>query len=260
MTGLVALLLAAWPQADAPLVAPALPPFTLSRRLKVVIDAGHGVTGNDGNTGCFCQQEKDATLDTARLLAEALTDTGLFQVRLARTGDGPSYPARLEKAEAFSADAVISLHTDARGYATAWRPYGDERACFHNESEPGFAVLYSEDGDAAMVSRRARLARALSARLQGAGFQGYDGIDYGGLYRPDGEEGGVFVDLRPKAKSVYFLRGSQKVPVVIVETHHALDRAEVLRWAEQRTHEVFASAVARALLDVAEAQHVAWLR
>jgi N-acetylmuramoyl-L-alanine amidase len=259
VTALVALVLAAWPRPDAPLTAPELPPFTLSRRLKVVIDAGHGVGENHGNTGCFCQLEQDATLDTARLLADALRDTGFFQVKLARADTGPSYPARLEQAERFEADAVISLHTDARGEAFPWRPYSDEQVCYRNPAEPGFAVLYSEDGDEAMVARRARLGRSLSARLAGAGFLAYDGVNYGGLYRRD-EADGVFIDKRPRATSVYFLRGSAKVPVVIIETHHALDAQEVLRWTEQRTHEVFARAVARALLDLAEAQHVAWLR
>lgn len=44
------------------------------------------------------------------------------------------------------------------------------------------------------------------------------------------------------------LRGPQ-IPSVIIETHQSLDREEVLRWREDRTHDAFAAAVAQGLID-----------
>ena len=41
-------------------------------------------------------------------------------------------------------------------------------------------------------------------------------------------------------------------PVIIVETHHALDPTEVARWHEDATHDAFAAAIASAALKVIE--------
>lgn len=248
MTPLLLVLLTAWPEKNALVLPPPLPEVRTGRKLRVAVDAGHGVGDNHGNTGCYGQAEEEANLDTALALARHLEATGRFEVRLLRRARGPGYGARIAQAEAFAADAVVSLHTDSRGYPVGWRPWGDERVFALNRDVPGFAVLLSEDGAPPIVRARQKLARALSRRLRQAGFLDYDGQDYGTLYNPD-EEAGVWVDKRPRKEAVYFLRASAQVPVVIVETHHALDDREVLRWLEPATHQAFAGAVAAALLD-----------
>ncbi len=241
--------LGAWPLPDAGVTAPGLPAAPTAK-LKVVVDAGHGAKGNTGNSGVHCQWEADFTLHAARQLAKALEATGRFEVRLSRDGDAPSYDARLEQAAAWKADAVVSLHSDARGEAYGWKVAADGGVCFRNDDEPGYSVLWSEDGAKDAVAARERLGRALSRRLAQAGFLAYHGYNYGGLYRADAVAGG-WVDLRPRKKSVYFLRAA-KVPTVIVETHHALDAREVARWEEPATAEAFAAAVAAGVLDAAQ--------
>lgn len=100
---------------------------------------------------------------------------------------------------------------------------------------------------------RARLGRAVGQRLRDAGFHAYEGTDCGGLYRQDEAEPSGWIDTRPMKKRVYFLRGST-IPTVIVETHHALDPEEVARWAETKTVDAFALAIAGAVLDFAAPQ------
>lgn len=241
------LVLAAWPAADAKLTVLPLPPAATAK-LKVLVDAGHGAPGNTGNVGCHCQAEADFTLRVARHLAKALAATGRFEVRLARDGDAPSYDQRLAKAAAWKADAVVSLHSDARGEAVVSSSAPDGGLCYRNDSAPGFSVLWSDEGPRTLVAPRERLGRALSHRLHEAGFPEYSGVDYGGLYRVDTVEPGGWVDIKPPGKRVYFLRKAT-APTVIVETHHALDVAEVARWDEPATLEAFAAAVAAGVLD-----------
>jgi N-acetylmuramoyl-L-alanine amidase len=244
---LLLLLLAAWP-APTKLTPPALPALAPhAKRLKVVIDAGHGAPGNDGNHGCACQLESAFTLSAAHRLAEALRTTGRFEVLETRVGDArPTYQARIAQAVAFAPDAIVSLHSDARGTPEYFAR--DAGACRTRTDSPGVTVLWSGEGSAATVAARARLGRALSRRLGETGFPRYDGRDYAGLYTTDPEVPGCFVDARPEGKRVYFLRATE-VPTVIIETHHALDPEEVARWAEPSTHEAFARAVAAGLLD-----------
>jgi N-acetylmuramoyl-L-alanine amidase len=165
--------------------------------------------------------------------------------------EGSRYQARIAALEAFAPHLVVSLHTDARADAVPGRLAADGQVCWENRSDPGFSVLWSDEGGDAITARRASWGRAVSRRLREAGFTAYSGEDYGSLYRAD-EEPACFVDARPPRQRVYFLRATTMAPVIIVETHHALDPLEVARWHDAETHEAFAAAVARAALDVVE--------
>ncbi len=241
---LLALLLAAWPSDDAKLHVLPLP-ATPVRKVRVFIDAGHGAPGNEGNHGCFCQAEQEHTLRVSEHLAFVLADTGHFEVKRSRTIDFPRYQARIAAAEAWRADVIISLHSDARGDASEF-PQGDGGTCWRNPDAPGFAVLSNDEGLA--FPARERLGRAVGERLRQAGFFTYSGVDYGDLYRQDEVEPSGWIDRRPMKKRVYFLRAS-RIPTVIIETHHALDVREVARWDELATLDAFAVAVGAAVLD-----------
>jgi N-acetylmuramoyl-L-alanine amidase len=180
-------------------------------------------------------------------LAFVLAQLGPFEVKLSRKdAAGKKYQARIAEAEAWGADAIVSVHSDVRGEAWAWGST-DTETCWRNDQAPGYAVLWSEDGEAETVARREKLGRAMARQLNAAGFRAYSGEDYGSLYKPDAEQLG-WVDLRPRKKSVYFLRAS-RIPTVIVETHHALDPAEVTRWEKLETVDAFALAVGNAVVE-----------
>ena len=244
MSLLLSLLLTAWPADDARLTAPALPSQP-GRKVRVFVDAGHGAPGNEGNHGCACQLEQDHTLKVAQHLAFVLAATGRFEVALSRLpGEAPPYRPRIAAAEAFKADVIISLHSDARGEATP--SFQDAGVCWLNPNAPGFSVLWNEEGPA--FPRREKLGRAVGVRLREAGFLAYSGVDYASLYRQDEGEPSGWIDQRPMKKRVFFLRGST-IPTVIIETHHALDEREVARWDELATVDAFAFAVGTAVLD-----------
>ena len=237
-----------WPRAHAPLTMPVFPDAKPARRWRILIDAGHGVKGNDGNTGLHCQRERDVTRELAFGLATRLSLLGPFEVRLSRDGEEePTYQQRKAQAEAWPADAVVSLHTDVRGTAT---PYTSDGQClsYRNDHAPGFSVLWSAEGTEALNLKRQRLADSLTDALAAAGFKAYDGADYVGLYDNEPEHVGCFINRVNHGKRIWFLR-SLEVPTVIIETHHALDFEEVERWREMRTRNVFAHAVAKGLLD-----------
>jgi N-acetylmuramoyl-L-alanine amidase len=233
-----------WPAAGAPLKAlPVEVPRGFGRK-RVFIDAGHGALDNPGVQSVTCEQEMDFTLRTAEDLAQRLEATGHFKVRLSRkAGEAVSYPRRLKDAAAFGADAILSLHADARGMARAWE-VTPGLVCWRNDETPGFSILYSDRGDAALNAARQSLARAMARRMALVGLGPYDGVDYPGLYLDDPEQPGAFIDRR----FLYVLR-KPDVPSVIVETHHFLDLEEAARWKEPRTLEAFAAAVAGALVD-----------
>lgn len=236
-----------WPHPGAPLTAPELSFSRRGRKLRLFLDAGHGAPGNPGNTSCACEQEQDFTLRVAKELARRLEATGRFKVRLSRDGEAKvRYPARVDEAEAWNADVFVSLHSDARGQALL-APTREGRACPRNDAEPGFSVLWSDEGDRVLIHRRQALAQALARRMWAAGFTPYDGVNYVGLYDGDPQPG-VYVDRRPFDKRVFVLR-RPKMPSVIIETHHALDFEEAARWREDRTLDVFAAVVADALVE-----------
>lgn len=215
---------------------------------RIYLDPGHGVGENRGNCSVTCEDEQDFTMRVAQDLAARLEATGHFVVRLSRKpAEEVSYKERLRAAEAWRADAFVSLHSDARGMATAWRE-SNGRWCYRNDATPGFSVLWSDEGPQALCERRRALAAAVARRMEVAGFLPYDGVDYPGLYDGDPEHAGVFVDRHEPRKRIFFLR-KPKLPSIIIETHHALDFEEAARWHEPRTLEVFGATVAAGLVD-----------
>lgn len=234
-----------WPSPGAPLspIDVVVPEGFGTRR--IVVDAGHGAPNNGGNTSCGGEREQDVTLRHARGLAERLAKVGAFDVRLARDGALVPYADRLSAANAWKADAFLSLHTDARAGEVAFQQAGH----WCTDGADGLAVLWSDEGAAGLVGARQALARAITRRSAQTGLLPYGGADYGGLYEPDAEALGAFLDRHEARRRIMVLRRSQ-VPTVIIETHNALDPDEPARWEESATQDAFASAVAAALIDV----------
>jgi N-acetylmuramoyl-L-alanine amidase len=237
---------AAWPAAAAPLAVLPPPPTDEARRLTLVLDPGHGVATNSGNESCLCIEEQDHNLRVARHLAASLASQGLHSAHLSRDDhNGPGYQARIEAATARGADALISLHSDVRGAASEWSPREGLR-CDWNDANPGFSVLYSDEGEPGLVAARLALARAIATHLELAGFLAYDGHEYHDLYQRDAAQPGVFLDRHAPNQRIRMLR-RPTVPSVIIETHHARDRREEPRWREEATLRAFDAAVIAAL-------------
>ncbi|WP_224240892.1 N-acetylmuramoyl-L-alanine amidase family protein [Hyalangium gracile] len=237
-----------WPAPGAPLKVQPLQAPKDFRKKRIYLDAGHGYRGNRGNSSVTCEDEADFTLRVAEELARRLEATGRFRVRLShKAGQDVAYRARIADAEAWKADAFVSLHSDARGMATWWEG-APGRQCLRQDATPGFSVLWADDTSEPMKVRRVTLARALARNMAQAGFLPYDGVDYVNLYAGDPEHPGVFVDRHEQGQRIMMLR-RPKVPSVIIETHHALDFEEAARWKEARTLESFSAAVAQGLVD-----------
>lgn len=168
-----------WPAEGAPLtVLDVRVPDDFEVR-QVYIDAGHGLAGNPGAVGAYCQQEQDFNLAAAQELADRLSRLGAFEVRVSRDDNqGPGYNERLREANAW-ADVLLSLHFDARMAAEAdtWSPEEGQN-CRYNEGEHGFSVLYSDEGSEELQKLRRELAIDLSRNLVAAGFPPYLGRDY----------------------------------------------------------------------------------
>jgi N-acetylmuramoyl-L-alanine amidase len=238
-----------WPGEGATLTPPAATFREGSGVLRVMIDPGHGAPNNHGNTSSFCVEEQDAMLDVAGGLADRLEETGHVAARLARDpGRLVEYPARLEEAAAWGADAFVSLHSDVRGRIERWSP-APGRDCPFAVDAPGFAVLYSDEGDPALTARRAALARAVARRMGEAGFLPYAGAAYVGIYAADEQAPGAFVDRHAAEQRIFVLRRAA-MPSILIETHNALDPREATRWTEPETLDAFAAALAAALGDV----------
>ncbi|MGK3996820.1 N-acetylmuramoyl-L-alanine amidase [Sorangium sp. So ce1024] len=237
-----------WPFPGARVVAPAavFPPDFGVRR--IYLDAGHGAPGNTGNLSCFCVEEQEFTLSAAHALAERLNATGRFEARVGRTAARPlPYRERVEDAARWRAEAFVSLHSDVRGRIETWAP-APGLTCPVNLAAPGFAVLWSDEGEPALCARRLALARAFARRMAEAGLLPYRGAAYSGLYEPDSAQAGVFVDRHPPGERIFVLR-RPTMPSVLIETHHALDAREAARWTEPATLDAFAAATAAALAD-----------
>ncbi len=240
----------AWPAPAAPLQHIPLLRVASHSRMRVFIDAGHGAPGNEGALSAWCEREQDFTARVAEDLKRRLERTGAFEVRLSRAGpQRVRYVERVRAAEAFRAEAIVSLHFDARGEARVWRPRPDsDQVCLRSEDSAGFSVLWSDEApDLHIRRRRHRLASHIAEHLTKAGFLPYHGLDYLGLYEGDVQVPGLFVDRQAPGKRVFLLR-RPAIPSVIVETHHGLDVEETLRWREARTLEAFAAALGAALL------------
>lgn len=211
---------------------------------RVYIDAGHGAAGNPGNESAFCVDEQDFTLSLARDLAGRLAATGHFEVRTSRLpGQVVAYRARVAEAATWSAEAFISLHSDARAEAAAWTRVAG-RPCYANEGHGGFSVLWSDEG--ALAESRRHLASSLATHLAAEGFPAYLGADYTGLYEMSAP--GVFVDRHVDAKRILVLR-RPVMASVIIETHNARDIEETRRWERLDTRVAFAEAVGGALVE-----------
>jgi N-acetylmuramoyl-L-alanine amidase len=214
--------------------------------LRVFIDAGHGTDSNRGTHLQSGEWEDEATLRIGRVLAEELGRQRGFSPRLSRTTTpGPSYEARKTAATAWAADALISLHVDARVFAP-----DDGRVCPSGEKTKGFLVIYSDWGDAALVRGRRRLARLVARSLQAAGFPAYDGRPCLRGYVPDGRPG-VLIERR-----VLFILRRPAMPSIIVETHDGEDAAEVEAWRLPDTVNTFAKAMRAALVAYAAGKGV----
>lgn len=240
--------LPAWPAPGAPLKKLAVTSPAGFRKKRIYLDAGHGAVGNTGNQSVTCEDEQDFTLRVALDLKKRLEATGLFTVKLSRGAPGQrvAYPGRVTAAEAWRADAFISLHSDSRGEARAWQAIPG-RQCLRQDATPGYSVLWSDESAEPLKSRRVSLARALARRMSDAGFLAYNGVDYTGLYDGDAVPG-VFVDRHVPGQRVMVLR-RPRIPSVIIETHHALDFEEAERWKEERTLDAFGAAVALGLVE-----------
>jgi N-acetylmuramoyl-L-alanine amidase len=217
-------------------------------RRRVLVDPGHGALGNTGNRSASCEPEQDYTLALGRELASALERTGHFEARLSREdAQAVEYGSRVALAAEWRAEAFVSLHSDVRGRASSSGAGGAE-SCPQAAEEPGFAVLWSDEGNPELVAARLVLARAVALRLQDLGLVAYDGAGYREHYEPDPATAGVFVDRHAAAQRIFVLR-STKMPAILIETHNALFPEEGARWHEAQTREAFYSAVAAGLID-----------
>lgn len=215
---------------------------------RIYVDAGHGAEGNPGNTSSFCVDEQDFTLDVSRKLASYLERTGHFEVELSRKpGELTNYHRRVDEAEAWKADAFISIHSDVRGDPEKWAPEPGLE-CLRTHDAPGFSVLWSDEGSDELNAARLGLARHIAAQMAEAGFPKYGGREYEGLYEADSEQDSVFVDRHEMDKRIFVLR-RPTMASVIVETHNALDSREAERWEEPETREAFHAAMAASLIE-----------
>ena len=125
-------------------------------KIRIYIDQGHNPTSyhNTGASGNGLY-EQDVTFLIGTLLAELLRADGRFEIQLSRpnksvvlgTDNASSIMARVEGAEAFNADYLISLHTNS----------------FTQESANGIEVYVEEKGSEAYAFGEALLNGLLDA-------------------------------------------------------------------------------------------------
>jgi N-acetylmuramoyl-L-alanine amidase len=237
-----------WP-GPAAVLSP--PPFAAPEGFgvrRVYIDAGHGARDNRGAVSSYCVDEQDFTLAAALAVAARLEATGHFEARLSRDGSRlVEYRDRIAEAAAWGAEAFVSIHSDVRGRFEMWSP-SPGLSCRRSLAAPGFSVLWSDEGDAALAERRVDLARRAARRMRETGFPPYTGAEYTGLYEADAAEPGVFVDRHAPDQRIFILRRTT-MPAILIETHHALDPREAARWNEPGTLDAFSAALAAALVD-----------
>ncbi len=220
-----------------------------SRPVVVYLDAGHGAADNPGNTGTFCGAEQDFTRELALDVIAYLEEIRQLVVIPSRTGGKPiSYSDRIAEARREKADVFVSLHSDIRGtHRDEWSPNAG-LSCKRSFDAPGFSVLYADEGDNTLVTKRLSLAHAISESMIDVGFVPYEGAEYRDLYEGTPASEGVFVDRHAPDKRIYVLRRTT-MPAVIVETHNALDPREAIAWQEPIVRRAFALALGRAVLN-----------
>ena len=234
---------ARWPEAGVVLRALAPLPSP-SRRLRIIVDAGHGAPGNSGNTSVRCEAEQDFTRRVQDEVVARLARATELEVRAGRPDAALlDYGTRIAAFDEWPADAVVSLHSDARaGDGVTVDP---TTGCLSASGAAGFSVLYSDEGSPSLAAARKRLALEMAAAMTEAGFGvytlGYSDDSYATV------ADGVYLDRHATGKRIRMLRGPV-VPSVIVETHQAFDAAEAERWTEAATLDAFAAAVRRAVV------------
>lgn len=233
-----------WPHPDAPLTPHAVRSANRGP-VRIYLDAGHGAVQNSGNVGCRCQLEQDHTLAVAERCAARLGASRTFEVRMSREGEArPSYSNRVAEANRWEAHAFISLHSDWRDWPVEPRttftgPNGEE--CNRSTTGAGFVTIWNDEGE--LADSRAALGRSIASAMSQAGFLAYDGRSYGDSYDVDSTPG-VFIDRR----GLLVLRRPAMMST-IVETHHAMLEAEVARWDEVHTVDVFCDALGSGVLE-----------
>lgn len=239
-----------WPASTAGLRVLPPPPLSPTRAFRLFLDAGHGEPTNPGNRSAACEAEQDVMLALAEDVAIQLVKTGRFEVQRSRSGQArPEYGERIKQAEAWPADLILSLHSDARGGTDLGR---SAEGCYQVGDSAGFSVLWGEEepaGAEGVAASRHRYGAALARGLTEAGFVPFDGDEYVGLYRVDPVVPGLFADAHSPKKRIRLLR-RPRVPSVIIETHNALDPLELLRWREESTKAAFSSAIGSRLVVI----------
>lgn len=232
-----------WPERGAELRALAPLPSP-PRRLRIIIDAGHGAPGNQGNTSVRCELEQDFTRRVQDAVVARLAKAPELEVRAGRPdGTLVDYGARIAAFDAWPADAVVSLHSDARaGDGLEVHPV---TGCWSVRGAAGFSVLFSDEGPPVLRHARERLAKEVAGAMSEAGFGAYTRGYSDTLY--ESVDDGVYVDRHAPGKRIRMLRGTS-VPTVIVETHQAFDPEEAERWTESATFDAFAAALRRAVV------------
>lgn len=220
---------ASWPAKHAELAEPTLVFDEGFGTKRIYLDAGHGAEDNVGNRGALGQLEQNFTLSLAEDVAVILEATGHFEVRVSRKqGELVAYADRVAAADTWPADVFVSLHSDVRS------PEGI-----------GYSILWSDEGTAALTSRRVAFARAMAEQLGALGLPAYGGSEYAGLYAGD-RVAGVFVDRHLQHQRIFVLR-RPAMPSIIVETHNAKSVQEAQRWDEPKVRRAFAVALGLAV-------------
>ncbi|MEE1228166.1 MAG: N-acetylmuramoyl-L-alanine amidase [Lachnospiraceae bacterium] len=129
---------------------------TVPRKVKLVIDAGHG--GNDNGSRCYGLNEKKLTLDITKGAKKYFDQDPRFEVTYTRTSDKfVNKVTRYEIANKLDADLFICIHIN-----------------FDDEYSRGTETLYSKDRNKATVKNGISskdLAKAMQkAAVEATGF------------------------------------------------------------------------------------------
>ncbi len=245
-------------KAAAVAAAPAASPLGSGhRRLRIVVDAGHG--GKDpGATGPDGIQEKDVTLLAAKQLARLLAQDGVFDVRLTRDDDTfVPLSERSRVANDWGADLFVSLHCNAsktprdEGFEVyfesehATDPQAEQLADFENSSLQLENKPAAEDAAAQMLLGELSKTEYINAASQLAALMARDVSKRVGI-----EDRGV------KQAGFYVLRGTH-APAVLFEMAYLTNRRDEVRLQSPRFRRKLVDGVYAGILDYAKRQ--GWL-